>query len=50
MRKTVFPQRRLTLAEYLAWEETASVKHEFVAGEVYAMTGVTVRRVAKCSA
>ena len=43
MRKTVFPQRRLTLAEYLAWEETASVKHEFVAGEVYAMTGVTVR-------
>jgi Uma2 family endonuclease len=43
MRKTVFPRRPLTLAEYLAWEETTSTKHEFVAGEVYAMTGVTVR-------
>jgi Uma2 family endonuclease len=43
MRKSVFPRRRLTLHEYLAWEETASTKHEFVAGEVYAMTGVTVR-------
>jgi len=43
MRKSVFPRRRLTLAEYLAFEETTSTKHEFVAGEVYAMTGVTVR-------
>ena len=43
MRKTIFPKRRLTLAEYLAWEETTSTKHEFVAGEVYAMSGVTVR-------
>ena len=43
MRKTVFPRRRLTLEEYLAFEETSSLRHEFVAGEVYVMTGGTVR-------
>jgi Uma2 family endonuclease len=33
----------LTLAEYLAYEETSPFRHEFVAGEVYRMTGATVR-------
>jgi Uma2 family endonuclease len=43
MRKTLFPHRRLSLDEYLAMEEASPVKHEFVAGEVYAMSGVTLR-------
>ena len=43
MRKTPFPRRRLSLDEYLATEEASPVKHEFVAGEVYAMSGVTLR-------
>jgi len=43
MRKTPFPRRRLSLDEYLAMEEASPVKHEFVAGEVYAMPGVTLR-------
>jgi len=43
MRKTPFPRRRLSLDEYLAMEEASPVKHEFVAGEVYAMSGVTLR-------
>ena len=43
MRKTLFPHRRLSLDEYLAIEEASLVKHEFVAGEVYAMSGVTLR-------
>jgi Uma2 family endonuclease len=42
MRKTPFPRRRLSLDEYLAMEEASPVKHEFVAGEVYAMSGVTL--------
>ena len=32
-------QFHLTAAEFLAWEETQPEKHEFVAGEVFAMTG-----------
>lgn len=37
-------QRRLmSLDEYLAFEEQSSIKHEYVAGEVYAMSGVTTR-------
>ena len=43
MRKTPFPRRRLSLEEYLAMEEASPIKHEFVAGEVYAMSGVTLR-------
>lgn len=35
--------RPLTLDEYLAFEETSPVRHEFVDGEVYAMSGVTRR-------
>ncbi|ATG88849.1 Uma2 family endonuclease [Methylomonas koyamae] len=30
---------RFSAEEYLAWEETQAEKHEFVAGEVFAMTG-----------
>lgn len=32
-------QQRFTAEDYLAWEETQVEKHEFVAGEVFAMTG-----------
>lgn len=35
-----FPQ--FTPAEYLEWEEQQEFRHEFVDGEVYAMTGGTV--------
>ena len=33
----------MSLDEYLAFEEKSPVKHEYVSGEVYAMTGVTTR-------
>ena len=33
----------MSLDEYLAFEERSSIKHEYVAGEVYAMSGVTTR-------
>lgn len=33
----------MSLEEYLIFEEKSPIKHEFVAGEVYAMTGVTTR-------
>ena len=32
-------QRRFSAEDYLAWEATQAEKHEFVAGEVFAMTG-----------
>ncbi|HEY8377844.1 MAG TPA: Uma2 family endonuclease, partial [Nannocystis sp.] len=36
------PQRTyLTLDEFLAWEETQELRHEFVDGEVFAMVGAT---------
>jgi Uma2 family endonuclease len=35
--------RLMSLDEYLAFEEKSPVKHEYVSGEVYAMTGVTTR-------
>ena len=34
---------RMSAPEFLAWDETQTIKHEFVAGEVYAMTGVSDR-------
>jgi Uma2 family endonuclease len=33
----------MTIEEYFRFEETSPVKHEYVAGEVYAMSGATVR-------
>jgi len=35
--------RLLTLDEYLAFEEQKPIKHEYIAGEVFAMSGVTTR-------
>jgi Uma2 family endonuclease len=43
MRESVRPHHPLTVEEYLALEETATVKHEYVAGNVYAMVGATKR-------
>ena len=37
------PQSKLSLDEFIAWEETQPERHEFVRGEVFAMTGA--RRV-----
>ena len=34
---------RLTVEEYLAWEETNCEKHEYIDGEVRCMAGATVR-------
>ncbi len=33
---------KFTPEEYLAWEETQQIKHEYLNGEVFAMTGGTV--------
>ena len=37
---------RMTAAQFLAWEETQAVKHEFVRGEVVAMAGAGKAHVA----
>jgi Uma2 family endonuclease len=37
------PRRSLTVEEYLRLEETSLVKHEYVYGAVYAMSGTRVR-------
>jgi Uma2 family endonuclease len=37
------PKRPLTVEEYLRFEETALVKHEYVYGTVYAMSGTRIR-------
>ncbi len=34
---------RMTAQEFLAWDETQTIKHEFLRGEVFAMTGVLDR-------
>ena len=36
-------QGSLSVEDYLEMEKTATVRHEYVAGEVYAMTGATRR-------
>ena len=33
---------RFTPSEYLEWEEKQEFRHEYIDGEVYAMTGGTV--------
>lgn len=44
------PQHRLPLsvAEYLAGEESAECRHEYLAGDVYAMSGASARHNAIC--
>ena len=37
------PHKLLTVEEYLALEENATVKHEYVAGTIHAMVGTTKR-------
>ena len=43
MASSAEPTPQMTLDEYLAFEETSPVRHEFVAGQVFAMTGGTIR-------
>jgi Uma2 family endonuclease len=43
MREHRRPRRRMTLEQYLAFEERSPIRHEYVAGEVYAMSGPTTR-------
>ncbi|MEI1378374.1 MAG: Uma2 family endonuclease [Nostoc sp.] len=33
---------QMTPEEYLEWEATQDIKHEYINGEVYAMTGGTI--------
>ena len=40
---TVPDRRRMSLAEYLSWEERSGGKHEFYRGEVFAMAGASTR-------
>jgi len=37
----------MTVEEYFRFEETSPIKHEYVAGEVYAMSGATVRHASR---
>ncbi len=34
-------ERKMTVEDYLAWEERQEVKHEYIDGEIYEMTGGT---------
>lgn len=43
MDRTRSPGHLISLDEYLALEERSPVKHEYVAGEVFAMSGATTR-------
>ncbi len=43
MTKSRYEVRRMSLDEYLAFEEKSPIKHEYVGGEVYAMSGTTFR-------
>jgi Uma2 family endonuclease len=35
--------RRVSLQEYLAWEERSETKHEYYRGEIFAMAGATIQ-------
>lgn len=37
------PDRTMSVEEYLRFDETSPLRHEYVRGEVYAMSGVTLR-------
>lgn len=39
------PSAQMTMGDFLAWEAAQPVKHEFVAGEVFAMAGAEDRHV-----
>lgn len=39
----VLEKHRMSLQEYLVWEEKSGGKHEFYRGEVFAMAGTTIR-------
>src|SRR3712207_4092571 len=43
MAERVKPYDTLTVDEYLALEESATVRHEYVGGEIFAMVGATKR-------
>jgi Uma2 family endonuclease len=43
MAEPALPDELMTLEEYLEFERNSPVKHEYVGGHVYAMTGVTRR-------
>ncbi len=43
MAEPTTPHDSLTVEEYLKLEESATVRHEYVAGEIHAMTGATRR-------
>lgn len=43
MSESVRPRHYLTVEEYLALEETAAIKHEYIGGRVFAMVGTTKR-------
>jgi Uma2 family endonuclease len=36
-------RRRVSLQEYLVWEERAQTKHEYYRGEIFAMAGATIQ-------
>ncbi len=36
------PPQKMTIEEYLEWESQQEVRHEYVSGEVFAMTGGTI--------
>lgn len=39
----------ISVADYLAGEESAEVRHEYLAGEIYAMTGASARHNLICT-
>lgn len=43
MAEPTTPQDSMTVEEYMKLEESSTVRHEYVAGEIYAMTGATRR-------
>src|SRR5262245_699117 len=40
--EVVYGKRQFTIAEYLAYEEESSIKHEYYRGEMFAMAGGTI--------